>query len=597
MGRSRQADSPVSLDAVAIGPWGHDATPTAPRTLRATLVVLALGAIVWYAPLIGWGLPYATAPQRTKTFATDEILPLEALAEMRSTFVSAAPDRNFGYPWWHYFVVAAAQAPYVGALLISGDLSNPRPDYPFGFSDPVQALRVLTVIGRLVSVLMGAGIVIASFFFARAFWGDLAGSLAACLTLVSYPMTYYSRTGNLDVPAFFWSAIALAIFARVLTAGVTTRRIAWFAAFAAIGVATKDQSAALFVPMCLVLALPRVARQSDEPYRLRPLLIGVGVGLGAYVIATGMIVDPQRHVSHVWSLLFAPGRLTRGAVYFPPAPWTLAATGTLFWAFVSGVASMMALPVFVAAAAGFAIAVRSNRWHLIWLLPAVTIFVAFIRLPGNMVLRYVLPLTLFVDAFAAYALISCRRTRWRWAFAPGLAVLIASRGLASLDLSYAQWHDTRYPAAAWLREHYRPGDALEYFGVTETLPPLDSTVTSRRVMGREKWVGELSHGPAVLDYLRREGPAFLVVIPDWTSRPGMEHSADCPPEVYAALVEGSAGYRLAAYFAPDSLWPRPVARPRLDNPSVDPPVRIFVRSNTGGLDDRGASGRPGDGRE
>jgi len=320
--------------------------PSVSGALRATLLALGLGAFLWYAPLIWWAAPHATAPGRTKTFATDEILPLEALAEMRSTFVAAAPDRNFGYPWWHYFVTAAAQAPYIAALRMSGDWSPAGPTYPFGFEDPVGALEVLTIIGRAVSVLMGAGIILATFAFARTLWGQTAGVIAASLTLVSYPMTHYSRTGNLDVPAFFWSAIALAILARIFTSG-------------------------------------------------------------------------------------------------------------------------------------------------------------------------------------------------------------------------------------------RSGDRLEFFGVAETLPPLPATIQSRRIMGREKWVGQPAHGSAVLDYLRRDGPAYWVVVPDWTSRPGMEHSADCPPEVHAALVDGSAGYQLAAYSPPRLLWPGPFGRPRLDNPSVAPPVRIFRRAAGG----------------
>ena len=60
----------------------------------------------------------------------------------------------------------------------------------------------------------------------------------------------------------------------------------------------------------------------------------------------------------------------------------------------------------------------------------------------------------------------------------------------------------------------------------------------------------------------------------------MPHSADCPPEVYAALLDRSAGYTLAAYFPPVTLWPAPFSRPHLDSPSVAPPVRVFFRSGT-----------------
>lgn len=563
-----------------------------PRQVRVAVTALGLAALVLYAPLVGWGLPYATAPDRIKTFATDEILPLEGLAEMRSTFVSAAPDRNLGYPWWHYFVVSVAQAPYLGVLWMTGGLSETSAAYPFGLRDPVTALRTLTIIGRLVSVLMGVGIVIASFFFARTLWGDGAGAVAGLLTACSYPLTYYSRTGNLDVPAFFWSAVALAVLATMVRHGVTVRRAAVFAALAALAVATKEQAAALVLPAVVVLTLPRFTSRAGLARPWTPLVAALLVGLGVYIAATGMLVDPQRHIAHMYALLFDRDRLSRAAAYFSPSPHTWSGLMTITWQSVVGLAAMMSLPALVTAAVGAAIAMRRSVWHLIWLLPFAATFVLFIWLPGLVVVRYLLPLTLFVDAFAAVALIALRSSAFRPAFVPVLAVVVVVRLLAVLDLSFAQRHDTRYAAADWLREHYRSGDRIEYFGVAETLPPLEAAVETRRVMGRTQWVGESGHGLAVLDYLRRAGPAYVIVIPDWTSRPGMPRSADCPPEVYDALLDGTVGYTLAAHFAPPSLWPAPLGRPHLDNPSVAPPVRIFTRNGVAGVREIPVAGPP-----
>ena len=92
---------------------------------RRAVFWLALAAIVLYLPLIGWGLPHATTATRVKAFAVDELLPLDALAEMHNTFVVSKPDRNYGYPWWHYVGLAAVQAPYVAYLKVSGQLSGP----------------------------------------------------------------------------------------------------------------------------------------------------------------------------------------------------------------------------------------------------------------------------------------------------------------------------------------------------------------------------------------------------------------------------------------------------------------------------------------
>jgi hypothetical protein len=496
---------------------------------------------------------------------------------MRSTFVSPAPDRNIGYPWFHYVVVSAAQAPYLAALWITGDFSAPRATFPFGLADPVRDLKVLTVIGRLVSVAMAAGIVAASFFFARAFWGQAAGLVAAILTMLSYPMFYYSRTGNLDVPAFFWSAVGLAIFARILTQGLTARRALGLGLFAGLAVATKDQAVLLFVPALAVLLVPRWTGISRGPYAWAPIATLVLAGLAAYVAAAGMLVDPARHIQHVQALLFDQRRVSVAAEYFPPAPATWAGTRQLLSGFGSGLAQMMGWPVLIASAMGFVLAVRASSVHWLWLLPFVTTFLLLVRVPGLVILRYLLPLTLFVDAFAAVALVRVSRSR-PWAFR-GLFVVLAGWRLAvGIDLSYAQWRETRDDASIWLRQHYREGDMIGHFGVTEVLPALESHMMSRRIVAREAGTEESDPGAAVLGYLRRERPRFVVVIPDWTG-PQMEHSADCPPEAFRALLDGSAGYSLRAYFAPPALLFGRPARPPLDNPSVAPPVRIFERAH------------------
>ena len=89
-----------------------DIKDPAGKPIAATAVVLALAAIALYLPWIDWGLPYATAADRVKTYAADEIVPMEGLAEMYHTFIDHSPERNYGYPLFHYFMVAAAQAPY-----------------------------------------------------------------------------------------------------------------------------------------------------------------------------------------------------------------------------------------------------------------------------------------------------------------------------------------------------------------------------------------------------------------------------------------------------------------------------------------------------
>ncbi len=542
----------------------------------------ALMSIALYAPLIGWGAPHATAPNRVKTFATDEILPLEALAEMRNTFVFSRPDRNYGYPWWHYFVVASAQAPYIGYLRLSGELESPSPEYPFGLRDPVRALRWLTIIGRMVSVLMGAGVVVAAYYFANILWGRLAGAVTATLTMLNYLMFYYSRTGNLDAPAFFWTAVGLAIFAKILVAGLSIRRAVLLGVFAGLAMATKDQAVVIFLPLGCCLFLPWVKRPKEDAEASslwRPILAGFTASIVAYAVGTGLIVDPHRHITHVHALLFDPQRLSGASAYWPPHPRNLAGTLDLFSDFFRKLAWMASPPLLLSAVIGALLALRSKPRLLILLLPAPALFIILILPAGIVVLRYLAPLALLICAFTAYALMEMRRSRLRPLWIPAFIFLCAWQLIIGADMTYAQYYDTRYDAAAWFDRHEIRGARVEYFGAAETMPGLPAGVTSGPVAGRTNWEGEFNHGPAVLQYLSEDGPDYVTIIPDWTSQPGMERSADCPPEVYNALREGSIGYIEVAYFPTRSLFPGRRLRPPLDNPSVCPPVRIFARRN------------------
>ena len=543
--------------------------------LPVTIAALGLAALALYLPWIGWGVPYATAADRIKTYATDEILPMEGLAEMHSTFVVSKPDRNYGYPWWHYFTVSAAQAPYLAFAKLTGRLQTPTPQYPFGFTDPVESLRWLTLSGRMLSALMAAGSVICAFFFARTLWGYGTGLLAAVLILLHYLVVYYSRTGNPDMPAFFWSSVGVAIFARILVEGFTVRRAAWLGLFAGLAIATKDQTVLVFLPLGASLLLPRIRRSAG----LRMYLTGLGVSIAAYLFATGMVVDPQRHITHVTALFTRPGELTFMDFYRPPHPSTWAGTWDVVRDFFRGLVWTSSLPVLVAAAAGVCLAARSDPRRLVLLLPVLALFLTLSLPTRVLVLRYYLPLAIIIDGFAAFALIKLGRRYGRLASAFGIVLVCGFRLGIAADLTYAQAHETRSEAAAWFGAFARPGDRVEYFGVSEKMPPLAAEIRSRRIAGRTNWVRESGHGPGLLKYLAQDGPEFVISIPDFTGKPEtFDPSGDCPPEVYRALRAGTAGYTQVAFFPSPSLLPAWFRRPRLDYPTVAPPVRIFARN-------------------
>ena len=548
-------------------------------------VALAIGflAFLCYVPLIGWGVPIANGPDRTLTFATDDVLPLGPLAEMHNTFVESKPDRNYAYPWWHYFTLAGAQAPYLAWLKVSGGMQSPSPTYPFGLTEPIASLRVLSLIGRLVSALMAGGVVACAFLYSRIQWGTRTGIVAAALTALNPWVVYYARTGNLDIPALFWSALGFVVFAHILTSGLTARRAAWLGVFAGVAMATKDQALVLFAPLAFALLLPGFARARSGAGYWKPVLSGLGGSLLSFVVCTGMLVDPMRQITHVRRLLFEQGTLTAAHHYYEHlalSPESAVQLGGQFLWALGAITGPLAL---VAGGVGIALLLARRPGATSGALAIPTTFVLLVFAVGLLVRRYVFPLTFFVDAFAAYALVgpSHRSLHWRRFGMAAALLAIGWRGVLAADLSHAQLYDTRYAAAEWITAHTRDGDRIEYFGHSQKLPTLPAEIESRRILGRgDEWQGQFGHGPAVLRYLADgSGPELVILVPDWTSVPGATRSQDCPIEVEAALVGGMHGYRAVAEFQPPTLLPHPLQRPYFDSPAVSPLVRLFARDD------------------
>ena len=337
-------------------------------------LILASLTISMHLPLVSWGLPNATAPDRTKTVATDELVPLEPLAEMHSTFVQSKADRNYSYPWWHYFVVSAAQSPYLGYLWATGQMDAPSAVFPFGLSDPVSSLKVLSVIGRLVSVAMTAGIVVASYLIVSILWGSATGILAGSLTMLNYPLVYYGRTANLDAPVLFWTAAGVLVFARILTSGLTVRRSVWLGIFAALAMATKDQAVAVFLPFGGLLLLPTLNRHPGSSYQRRPLMLGLAISVLTYLTATGMLVDPGRHLTHVQRLLFERDTLSSAAFYHSPHPFSITGVFALLGDSAVALAALVTIPFLAASVIGMVVVGRSSPKLLLLLLPLPTVF-------------------------------------------------------------------------------------------------------------------------------------------------------------------------------------------------------------------------------
>lgn len=555
-----------------------------PRT-PLLLVVLAL---VLYLPGAWWGAPIATGPERIHGWAVDDETPLGPLAQVNN-ILHPQEVQNLGYPLLHSFLVVGAYAPYLGWMRVSGRWAGPQGgEFPYGFRDPVGALRTLSLIGHLVSIVMALFVILGAWWAAREIWDDRTGVMAALLTMVSYPMFYYSRTGNVDVPMMAFAAIAMAAYARALQVAMSTRVAVILGAAVGAALATKEQALGLFLAMAPVLLVVHLRREwragRRGPIAWKTPMLALAVALLAFGLGSGLLVDPTRFFAHLAHAQERMELARSGALTFIPTyPRTW--DGHLDLALLLGgfMAQAMTLPGLALAGVGIALVAWRDRRSLLLLLPAVSYLALLYFATRTGQLRYLMPATFVLGLFAARAVILAGESRHRTLRLAGVASAALVLGLGLLrgvDLTWAMVKDSRHAAAAWIAAEARPGDRLEYFGSAYKLPALPEHLTVAVATPHRGPLVALRRDDAAAAEIaagwRDRQPRFILVAPDWSSQGNEPHSGSLPPQLFAQLDRGELGYRLAATFQSPALLPW-VRRPALDYPMVNIPVRVFVR--------------------
>ncbi len=556
-------------------------------TRRLSKGALAAGvlAFVLYLPGFWWGAPHATSPQFKRSWGVDDESPLGPLAEIHN-ILEPKPDRNLGYPLLLSFILAACYAPYLAFLWLSGGLSGFSGVYPYGLSDPVASLKSLTYIAHFVAVLMGVGVVVFAYLAARTLWGRRTGLVAALLVATSYPMFYYARNANVDVPMLFFVAGATWAVARYLVAGASVARAVVLGGFVGAAMATKESALGSFLvlPALFLLRSPEAggeAANERRPWRqgwgfLASLLLALGLG-------SGFLVEPGRYMAHLEFITGRLGELKAEAsplAFAYPYSWD----GHLGYCaqMVRLLVDIMTLPGLLLAVAGLAfLCLRERRFALIPLMGVASLAFLFLALRAAQ-LRYLLPaaFALYLGAARMHGRLVEHHSRPVRALAWLVVVFIVTLGLMrGASLTHEMIFDSRYAAGAWLAERTEPGDRVDFFGPESKLPPFEAgVVVERAAPYLGVWrplVDEEETAKAVLARWQFLGPKYIVLIPDLTSRDGKAYNFTCPESVCEGLLRGDLAYRQVAFFRtrPVFDW---LPRPALDYPTVNPPIRVFA---------------------
>ena len=192
----------------------------------ALLCLVAASALLNLAG-ISWGLPGGT-------WVGDELIPFVVLRGLSARFAHGWFEI---YPPLHFYILSIAEAPilvlrWIGLLDLHTALAN----------------TLMFVMGRLVSIVMSAGILITTFLCGQRAFGWRAGLFATATLALTAPFIYYSKTANVEVPYLFWLSLTLLFYLRVLEGAPMADFIGW-AVFATCAICTKDQAYAFCLPM------------------------------------------------------------------------------------------------------------------------------------------------------------------------------------------------------------------------------------------------------------------------------------------------------------------------------------------------------------
>ena len=269
-----------------------------------TIFVIGIIAFAIYLPGFWWGVPYASNSSTFNSWNIDGLSAIGPLAEMHNMFIEAKPDWHLWYPPFHHIILILCYTPYLFYLMLSGGLSNPSGVYPFGLVDPINSLATLAIIGRFVTIIMASSLVVTAYVTAKIVWCRTTGILAAVFVMMSTPMFYYARTGNVDLPALLWIALTAFVIAGGLKRGFTSRRGIWLGIFSAFALGTKDQTYAPLLPALAMATIYHYRSQTTEQKSngsnvwLTPLVAIISGG-ATYAFTSGLILSPTRFFRHL----------------------------------------------------------------------------------------------------------------------------------------------------------------------------------------------------------------------------------------------------------------------------------------------------------
>lgn len=465
---------------------------------------------------IDWGLPGYS------TWSNDDPTPIGPLKSAYQRFAGFQK-----YPPVHHALLAGVYAPYLGFLSVTSAWRDPQVEFPYGFTDPLHALSMLMLLARLVSVVMAIGIVhFVGRATARLFGDPRAAPFAMLVTLGNVYLVLFAHLGNVDVPALFWTALALVLLLGFLDRWSIRRAVA-LGAVASIALGTKEQVYSVFVGFALWITLIWLRdRRSWKP-------VAAGLVSAALVFA---FVNNWLFAFDVWLERWEYWTSGGGTQPYIEVPATLAGQLSLLQRFVTYVVSGSGWPVMIWTLIGGVLLARDPRRLGVLLVPLIVYYVGSIASIRFAYHRFALPTLLFLAPLAGLALTRTwhapGRARWLARTLVGGTMLFCVGWGARIDASLLL--DSRYEAEAFLLERLPPPASVEVYAFDTYLPRLPELgYEVTRLIPAERPPADFS-----LSALTARRPAAVVLTSNYFTR-------FTSPELssyFMALRGGPSGY-------------------------------------------------------
>jgi hypothetical protein len=487
----------------------------------------ALGAVLAVSALLNvigltWGLP------GRGSWAIDEVLPSLVLDGMAHGFSGGWHSR---YPMFHYFILAAAYAPF---RLLSA-IANADAD----------VYAELVWVNRLMCVQMAMATLVVIYTVARQLRGHFAGLVAVATAALVPGFVYYSKVSNLEIPYTFWSVCAVACYGRALLRGSPGDY--WrFALFATFAVCTKDQAYALFILPSFHMAIVR-ARQLGRDAEGRWWRVAVDPVLGGAVLVAAIAFAVSHNLLFNWTGFAAHMKMLTYASGYRAFPVTLQGEAQLLLSSLAQVRWIFGWPM--AGVVGLAVLTTlldRRAWPRLWLLvPVVSSYALLIAVVLYNYDRFFLPicvlLAVLVGCWAEDLRERVAQPRLRLGLAAAAAVVAVYTFAYAASVDSMMLFDARYSVEDWIARNVPASARIGTAGSIEYIPRISSF--------QQEAIGS--------DSIRVDGPEFVVI--------NAEHMRRYPPDtdmgrLFAALQTGS-GYRLvlqqktAVRFAPLAAQP------------------------------------------